>query len=239
MNALDLDIPSYLKRTKDNQMPVKPLVFSFTLLKTADSCMYKTYRMYVKKDVPYSETPEMKWGNKVHTAMEHRLGGKPLPENMRQWEPIVAAYAERSAKPEMKLGINRNGRSVGFWGDDVFLRGKIDVTILNGDAAFLPDYKTGSSRYEDSFELEIQALMLKAVYPHLQRIAGYYVWLKENRIGQVHDLSDTRSTWAKVHNKVETIEDAIATGEWPKNKTPLCGYCPIADCENYFVAKPK
>lgn len=237
-----LDIPPYLRRNKDNSMPAfapKPLVYSFTLLKTADSCMYKCYRMYVKKDVPFFETPEMKWGSAVHTAMEHRLGGKPLPHNMIHWEPIVAAYAARQAQPERKLGVDRAGKAVGFFGDGVFLRGKIDVTMMHGTAAFLPDYKTGGSKYEDSFELEIQAVLLHAAHPHLTRIAGQYVWMKENRMGQVYDLSDTRSTWAKVHNKVEAIEGAVASGDWPKNKTPLCGYCPISDCENYFVAKPK
>jgi PD-(D/E)XK nuclease superfamily len=235
-----LDIPAYLRRNKDNSMPEfvsRPLVYSFTLLKTADSCMYKAYRMYVKKDVPFFETPEMKWGNDVHTAMEHRLGGKPLPAEMRHWEPIVAAYAERKAQPERKLGVTRDGKPTDFFGTGVFLRGKIDVTMMHGTAAFLPDYKTGNSKYEDAFELEIQAVMLHAAYPHLTRITGCYVWLKENRIGQTHDLSDTRSTWAKVHTKVEAIEDAMKEGDWPKNKTPLCGWCGVLDCEFNTVAQ--
>ena len=213
------------------QMP-KPIVYSFTLLKTADQCMHKMYRQYIKKDVPYVETPEMKFGNDVHSAFEYRLGGKPLPQTMIHWEPLISAYVDRKARPEMKVGVDRQGKPVGFFGDGVFLRGKIDATMIRGDAAFIADWKTGSSKYEDPFELECQAVMLHAMNPYLTRIAAHYVWLKENRIGQTHELSDTRSTWAKVCNKVEAIEDAMAEGDWSKTKTPLCGWCPVLDCEN-------
>ena len=245
------DIPPFLDRRKDAPVTqfAKPLVYSFTMLKTADNCLHKMFRQYIKKDIPYVETPEMEWGNLVHSAFEYRLGGKPLPReqptkdgkgqwpSMQHWEPLVAAYVERKAKPEMKLGINRKGQPTGFFGNDVYLRGKIDATLVNGNNAFLPDWKTGSSKYEDPFELEIQALMLKATMPHLTKVFGHYVWLKEDRIGQNHDLSDFSATWARVNNKVEIIEDAMASGEWTKTKNPLCGYCPVKDCENWYDAK--
>ena len=109
-------------------------------------------------------------------------------------------------------------KPVGFFGEGVFLRGKIDATLINGTAAFLGDWKTGGSRYEDPFELECQAVMLHAMNPYLTKIAGHFVWLKENRVGQTHDLSDTRSAWAKINNKVEAIEDAMADGRLAQNK---------------------
>ncbi len=208
----------------------KPLVYSFTLLSTADTCLHRCYRQYVKRDVPYVETPEMKWGNTVHTAMEHRIGGKPLPAEMRQWEPLAAAFARPSARAEIKMGVTRQGKPTEFFDKDVFLRGKIDVTLISGTSAFLPDWKTGKSR-EYPFELECQAVLVHAANPYLTKIAGAYVWLKENRIGQIHDLTNTNSTWARIHNKVEVIEDAMASGEWPKTKGPLCGWCSCFDCE--------
>lgn len=211
---------------------MKPIVYSYTMLSTADNCLHKCYRMYVKRDIPYVETVEMKWGNDVHSAFEYRLGGKPLPVNMAHWEPIVSVYAERKAIPEMKLGMTRQGKPTGFFDADVFLRGKADAVIRNGQVAFLGDWKTGNSKYENPFELEIQGLMVKAQMPNLRKIAGQYIWLKENRVGQVYDLSDFSSTWARVNNKVEVIEDAMASGEWPKTKNPLCPWCGVLDCEN-------
>ncbi len=228
------DIPACLRRDKDNRMPTpafKPIVYSYTLLKTADTCLYKCYRQYVKRDLPFDKTPEIEWGNKVHEAMEYRIGGKPLPQEMMHWEPIVSAYVDRGAKSEKKTGITKLGNPAGFFDKDVWLRCKIDVTMLNGVNVFISDFKTGNSKYEDPFELEIQALTLKAAIPPIERIWGHYAWLKENRIGQVHDLSDFNATWAKINNKVEVIEDCMASGEWPKTKGPLCNWCACTDCE--------
>ena len=234
MSTPDLDIPPYLRRTKDNKMPAftKPLVYSYTVLKTADTCQYKAYRQYIKRDIPFDKTPEIEWGNKVHEAMEYRIGGKPLPKDMMHWEPIVSAYVDRKAYPEKKTGITKLGNPTGFFDSDVWLRCKIDVTMLNGSNVFISDFKTGNSKYEDPFELEIQALTLKAAIPTISKIAGHYAWLKENRIGMVHDLSDFSATWSKINNKVEVIEDNMASGEWPKTKSPLCGWCGVIDCEN-------
>ena len=83
------------------------MVYSYTLLKTADTCLYKCFRQYMKRDLPFDKTPEIECGNKVHEAMEHRIGGKPLPQEMIHWEPIVSAYVDRKAKPEKKTGITK------------------------------------------------------------------------------------------------------------------------------------
>jgi len=231
-----LDIPSYLRRDKDNKMPdmpAKPLVFSYTLLHTYDDvCPYQTFRRYVKKDLPFVETPAMKKGNEIHAAMEYRIGGKPLPESMRQWEMFVAPLDGKNARAELKLGITNEGKPTGFFDKDVWCRGKADVVMIQNNNTFLIDWKSGNSRYESSFEIEIQAMMLKAANPYLVKIAGCYAWLAENRMGTVYDLSDFNSTWAKVNNIAEDIQDDMATGEWEKRKGPLCGYCPCLDCEN-------
>ena len=50
-------------------------------------------RRYIVKDQPYVESPEMKWGNDVHSAFEYRVGSrKPLPDNMMQWEQFAAPF---------------------------------------------------------------------------------------------------------------------------------------------------
>jgi hypothetical protein len=235
MNDLP-DIPPALRRDKNNIAPVfaKPLVYSYTNLHTFDdTCQYQFYRTYAKKDIPYIASKEMDWGKRVHTAMEHRIGGgKPLPEDMRHWEPIASALADRKPRVEMKLGITGDGRPTGFYDKDVRGRGTLDVVLVNNNTAMLFDHKTGGSKYESPFELEIHAMLLKAANPNLIRVTGSFIWLKENRVGTPHDLSDFSGTWARVNNLVEEIEDRMLGGEWEKKKGPLCAYCRVFDCEN-------
>lgn len=241
----DLDIPAFLRRTKDNKMPDVPalpksLVFNYTMMSTYDStCPYQAFRRFVKKDIPFFETPAMKRGSEIHTAMEHRIGGKPLPADMRQWEPLVAPLDGKNVKAELKLGITNEGKPTGFFDKDVWCRGKADAVAIQSNSAFLIDWKSGGSKYENSFEIEIQAMMLKAANPYLVKIGGCYGWLAENRMGRVYDLSDFNSIWAKINNIAEAMQDDMVTGEWEKRKGPLCGYCPCTDCENWYEAKPK
>ena len=82
-------------------------------------------------------------------------------------------------------------------------------------------------------------MLLHAKNPHLTKIVGSYTWLKENRVGQLYDLSDTRATWAEVCRLMSEILERKKTGQFEKTKSGLCGYCSVEDCENHYVAKRK
>jgi hypothetical protein len=207
----------------------RALIHSYTSLNCYDSiCPHQYQHRYILKDIPFKETPAMAHGTAVHSAMEKRIaGGKPLPETMRQWEPLAKPFADRGAKAEMKLALGYAGEPVDFWGKP-FIRGKLDCVLLNGTRAYMADWKTGKPR-EDPFELQVGAMLLKAAYPNLQTIVGTYVWLKENDLGRVHDLSDTQAAWRKCNNIAEDI-DHDRTFE--KRPGPLCSWCDVLSCEH-------
>jgi hypothetical protein len=217
----------------------KPFVWTHTNLHCfGDTCEYRFFRTYIKKDIPYAETAAMREGNEGHAAFELRVGGgKPLPVTMAQWEPFAAALDGTGAKVELKLGVTKDGKPTGFFDRDVAGRGKADVVVIKGETAMLFDWKFGGSRYESPSELALHALMLKIANPYLVKINGAYVYVKEGRVSQSYDLSDFSSTWARTNNLVEKIHDRMASGEGPKKKGPLCGYCSVADCENQYDAK--
>lgn len=239
MTTTDIpDLPSFLDRRsqpKAASVPgfAKPLIHTYTMLNTYLVCPHQMYRRYVLKDQLFVETPEMKWGTEVHTAMEYRMGGKPLPANMQQWEHIAAPIAARKPRTEQQLAISSEGKPIDYLAKQgVFFRGKNDITLFHTSAssALLLDWKTGKKR-EDPFELATNAMLVHAHSPHLDTIKGRYVWLKENALGAEHDVSDTRSTWAKVNNLAEEIRDCQSENQWPKKQGPLCGWCNVADCE--------
>ena len=232
------DIPAFLDR--------RPFVGTFTILNTYGNCPHQMFRRYIARDQPYEETADMKWGNDVHTAFEHRIGSKkPLPQTMQQWERFATPFDGQIIACEQKLGITAEGRTVGFFDSGVWFRGKADLAITKDTTAYINDWKTGSSKFEDPFELETNAMLLHARYPHLKKICGTYTWLRENRVGQLYDLSDTARTWQKVCDcmrEILVLREKAMQGDssgFVKRKSGLCGYCSVSDCEHHFVARPK
>ncbi len=216
------------------------MIGTFTILNSYLNCEHAMYRRYIKRDGPkFVETPEMKWGNDVHSAFEYRIGArKPLPENMLQWESFASPFDGRGAMCELKMGITKDRKICEFWDKtgQCFFRIKIDLSLINGTQGYIADWKTGNSKFEDPFELEIAAMFLNARYPALTSVQGSYIWLKENRMGQLYDLSDFQGTWARVCNLMEEIESK-QPHEFEKKKSGLCGYCAVSDCEHWRERK--
>ena len=224
-------IPKFLDRT--------PLIGTYSFMHNyVDICQYQTFHRYIAKTIKFVETPEIKFGNEVHKAFERRIGGGvPLPVNMQQWEPFARPFDGQGAKVETQLGLTADGRATRYFGDDVRYRVKIDVNVIKGTTAYIADFKTGGSKYEDPFELEVGALHLHALHPTLTKIVGNFIWLKENRLGQTYDLSDTKATWNKVTGIMKSMETARANDDWPKRPSGLCGWCPVKDCEHWRERK--
>lgn len=225
-------IPAFLERPQ-------PIVHTYTMLNTyANVCPHQAYRRYIKKDVPYAATPAMEWGNKVHEAFELRVGaGKSLPTDMQQWDRFARPFDGLGAKTEIKLAIDARAQPCKYFDNQTaWLRGKVDTAAIQHTGAFMADWKTGSSRYEDPYELEIGALLLVTKYPQVKTVRGAYVWLKEDRMGEVYDLSDVTRTWNKTQSLAGRIQDDRSRGVFEKRKSGLCGWCPVEDCEHHFVA---
>lgn len=229
-------IPPFLDR--------RQLVYSFSMLNAYRSvCPQQMFQTYIARTIPYEETPERKKGNDLHKAMEMRVpGGKPLPDGMQQYETFAAAFDGRNAISEPELAITRYRQPCGYWDDKiqdphkrVFLRGRADVVVVGDETAYLADWKTGNDniKYEDPFELAVQALLLQAKAPQMKRIVGQYIWLKTMRLSQMYDLSDTDATWNTVNQLVQSIEADRARGVFEKKRSGLCGYCGHKECENW------
>lgn len=206
--------------------------WTFTLLNCyREICPHQAAERFVYKRVPFVETDAIKRGNAVHKAMELRVRhGSRLPEDM-PYERFCRAFDGRKVYPEIRLGVTKDGKATDFFGHNVYGRGKLDAPVVEGDQAFIPDWKTGRVR-EDPFELEVGAVLLKAKFPHLRKIVGRYVWLKEQRLGQLHDLSDTHRTWCEIGRLVALMVVDAAQEKWEKRQGPLCSWCDVLDCEH-------
>jgi hypothetical protein len=226
------DIPAELDR--------RPFIGTYTNLHTfRDVCEHQAYRRYVIKDQPFFETEAMRFGKEAHTALEKRVGkGQVLPDNFRDWEKHCTQFDKYEVMTEQKLAINDRGQATGYWDVDCYFRGQADVVVMLNDKALFTDWKTGSPRYAETFELATGALLLKAKYPNLRTIAGRFIFLKDDQVGRMQDLSDFQATWLEINRLMNLIAEKRKSGVWVKKKSGLCGYCSVSDCEHYYVAKP-
>lgn len=203
-----------------------------------DICAHQGQARYIDKTIAFVETEEIKYGNRGHAAFELRVSGqKPLPLEFEKYEPFAAPFDGRGAKTEEWYYIDVEGRACDRFAKNKFGHGKLDLVLIHKDTAFLNDWKFGNSKYEDPFELEIGALLVHAKYPQLKKIVGTYTWIKEGRVSQVYDLSDTRKTWNEVCSIMQTILNYRKIAEFPKHRSPLCGWCQRWDCDQNINPK--
>ncbi len=209
---------------------------SYSFLNDFDNCAFKAFRKFVKRDLPKETSPELERGIATHTLLEAYINGSQPPPKKAEYEPFVTPLIKQGAKAEVKLGMTKDFQPAEFFGDP-WLRGKVDVLVMNPPDAFIVDWKTGKSDRENPNELRIQALLVRANYPSVTRISGCYVWLKEDRMGKIYDLTDINQIYQDVGRAIEQAEFCEREGEWPVNPNPLCGYCPVKDCRFNYDAR--
>lgn len=216
------------------------ITWSHTMLKNFENCPRKGYHMHIAKDLPKPDSEAMRWGNSVHKALEQRIGkGFDLPSEMGQYEPMALAVLDKAqhiAKDirittEEKLGVTTTGKGTGFFDKDVWGRGAIDVLMVKEPVALIVDWKTGKRR-EDPQELEVFGLLLQASRPAIRNIYGVYVWLQDETIGPLHNLSATGETWLSINRQMQGIETMQKDNKFPPTPNPLCGWCPVKACEH-------
>lgn len=223
--------------------------WSHSFISTYERCELQAYRQYVKRDIPYEETPERAAGNRLHKAMDQRLSKRlRLPVEFHGYERYVPPLeqAEGEKHYEWKLGIREDGSACDFFASDVWGRGVLDVCIIEapkerewdaddapfklGTKAAIFDWKTGRV-WEDPSELELHAVLLKAHRPQLTKITGRYLWLKTKTLSQAYDLSDTPVKLAYVRGVMERAKQNFRLGAWQANENVLCRWCAVRDCQ--------
>ena len=210
---------------------------SHTFYNQLENCPHQAFHRYVGKTLPFIQTEEMKWGDEVHQALERRIKyGATLPDTMAAAEAIGKQFHDWLDKVPMHveyhLAMTRDGQPCDYKDyDNVFFRGKLDCVLLPAPSAWMVDWKTGGVR-EDPTELERHALLLKVNHPDLENIQGEYFWMKTGQPGLRYTFATHDKTYARLVNLRAEAETYLKVGEWPKRKTPLCGWCDVLACEH-------
>lgn len=210
--------------------------WSFSSLKDYINCPRQYQEIKVLKRFYKHPTPQMTYGNEVHKALEEYVGeGKPLAKNYERFKRVLDALIDISGNkyPEHKMALDAN-RQPCEYGKGYWVRGIADLLIVDGDTAFVVDYKTGSNRYPDPKQLKLMALMVFAHFPDVQHVkAGLLFVMHESFMPEEYTRDMTDTLWKAFDPDLERLRLSYETDKWTPNPTPLCGWCPVTTCEHY------
>lgn len=218
------------------------MIFSYTLLNTYENCPRQAYERYWLK-IPVPETDEMALGKQIHKHLENRLlfglDNNPLPTPLEPLEPICRSLEVRGVpETELKIAVSRDLTDTGFFDGDAYLRGVIDVRLLDAgrEGAFILDWKTGKNREADKepLQLMICAAMTFAAEPTVQHVMAANCYTKTAQLGQAHSWrrSELPDLWRTILPLIHEIEQAEFDGKWPERPSGLCGWCPVKNCQH-------
>lgn len=222
----------------------KPFAWSWSQLENFEGCPWRWYNESWAKTVPYVQTDAAKWGDKVHKALEHRIGpGKiPLPSNMAHLEkfalPVIAAEAGGAKlELEQKLGIDRSWEPTTYFGQGVWCRSIGDWLAEKGRKGILGDWKTGKPKTA-SGQLDLSSAVIMAHKPYLVEVTTTFIWIGEHKAPPTtktitrEELPAIRASFLP---RVKAMTDAVDNNRFIKKPSGLCGYCSVgrSNCEHW------
>lgn len=211
-------------------LPDLPIVLSYTSANDYLICPKRMWHQHLKKDIPKEiKTGAQFKGSGVHEHLKKRLKiREPLPREYQHHEG-VCAYLEKHPSikhMEVKLGVDRAGNPVDFFAPSVALRGVLDLACSSVPHGLLVDWKSGRV-WENPLELKFQAVLLAARWPELTHITGFFYWLREGKVGTLHEI-DPAAAWKTVREIAEAITARLRRGnDFPPDEGPLCPWCPV------------
>lgn len=218
---------------------MKKFATSYSALSRYENCPKQYYHINWKKDVKdeYGDSEAGQEGNAIHQAMFARVTqGHPLPFGFRPYERWASKFASAEGEKlgELKLAITRDFRPTAFFADDVYLRAIVDLLIIRKESkrAIVIDWKTGKVR-PDYTQLALMAAMVSVYDPTIEVFDTCYVWLKHNNLTrETYTKTKLLGVWGELIPRIDRLEQATKTTDFPAKPSGLCRYCPVKSCPN-------
>jgi hypothetical protein len=215
--------------------------WSYSSIKTFDQCPKKYFHLKVVKDVKDDPGEAAVYGTAVHEAAELFVkDGTPIPEKFAYMRPIVEPLAAKSGEKltEVKLGVKKTDtgfETCGFFDKDVWYRGIVDLAIIDGDRAWMVDYKTGkNAKYADLKQLDLMAAALFVKYPDLKVIKSALAYVVSHEFPKKTHKREKMAEYMSVFDdQLDQLEASMDNGIWNAKTSPLCGWCPVTSCEHW------
>lgn len=215
-------------------MSVAP--WSFSKIKAFEKCPKQFYHLKVAKEYTEPETEAMLYGTAFHEACEVYIrDGAELDPKFEFARPMLDALLAKPGEKlcEYELGLTENLEPCGFKDDNVWFRGIADLIILDGETAWVIDYKTGrNTRYADTGQLELMALAVFKHFPQVQKVRGGLLFaVARKMIKDSYERDQEGKLWAKWMGDFERMKKAFEVDVWNPNPSGLCRrHCVVLEC---------
>jgi hypothetical protein len=230
-------------------------------LQTFELCPRQYEARYRTKTIKFVQSYEGQWGDTAHLSLENQLkaGGKyqfpdqthkETGQNMRSYQWIGEALLARAKAKggyilaERKFAVGYDGDTADYWDKSVWMRGKIDVTIIYPDlrTAEVYDLKTGKKK-DDQLQLDLYSASAFIDYTNVDTVKSAYIWAKlppEMAIDKPNtytrnDVQPILNTFAA---KTKDVMHAWQTGNFPPSPNRLCAWCDVTTCE-FWKPRPE
>ena len=211
--------------------------WSFSSLKDYINCPKQYYHTKVAKDFVKKTTEQMLYGTEVHKACEDYVrDGTSLAKNYERFKSQLDALREIEGTKycEHEMALTKDREPCAFDSDTRWVRGIVDLLIVNGSYAFIVDYKTGSNRYPDPKQLKLMALMTYAHFPEVQHIKAGLLFVMHNTfVTEEYERKDSEKLWQNFLPNLDQLALSYENNMWFAKPGPLCGWCPVSNCKLY------
>ena len=226
------DLISTVSVKEDIELGYIP-AWSYSTLKTFESCAYRSYIAKVKK-VQEDFGPAAARGTEIHKQAEDYVGGllAELPDTLKKFTSEFKKLREMFAKAQVGLegdwGFTREWGTTGWLAKDVWGRIKLDAFVHESEtSARVIDYKTGKA-YGNEIAHSQQALVYAIGsffrYPELQ-IAKTEIWYLDHgtMLEQVYTRDEAMVFMPKLHDRAIAMTTATKFPPNPSNYN--CKWC--------------
>ena len=216
-----------------------PGAWSYSSLKLFEQCPRRYQAEKVTKEVGYTETEATIYGTELHKAAEEYIrDGKPIDPRFDFIKPYLDKLnaIEGVKFCELKLGVKRvEGRLVAcdFFDPAVWFRGVADLVIIDGDRAWITDYKSGkSAKYADIRQLALMAAALFLKYPEVKKIKTSLLFVVSKEFIKEDFQKDYGlSIFSELNGLLTARDKAYETDVWNPRPNNLCRkWCPVKTC---------
>jgi CRISPR/Cas system-associated exonuclease Cas4 (RecB family) len=192
--------------------------WSYSALKDYVNCPKQYQEVKVLKRFTKKPTQQILYGLEVHKAIEDYVkDGKPLAKNYERFQPILNEFLsiEGTKYPEYRMAVTEDGTPCAFNAKDCWVRGIIDLLIVDGDHAFVVDWKTGSNKYPDPKQLKLMALMVFAHFPEVKHVKSGLMFVMHNSfMPENYKREEIENLWGYFTGDLKRLALSYENDKW-------------------------